>query len=88
MQDGKTLAFYSRKLNSAQTRYTTGKQELLIIVETLKEFRDIVLGQQDALSRLEKDEDEKISETEEGLVLSHTMCAVEQNEARVMPETK
>jgi hypothetical protein len=42
----------------------------------------------DALSRLEKDEDEKLSETEEGLVLSHAMCAVEQNEARVMPETK
>jgi hypothetical protein len=39
----------------------------------------------DALSRLEKYEDEKISETEEGLVLSHAMCAVEQNEARVMP---
>jgi hypothetical protein len=42
----------------------------------------------DALSRLEKDEDEKLSETEEGLVLSHAMCAVEQNEARVMLETK
>jgi hypothetical protein len=39
----------------------------------------------DALSRLEKDEDEKLSETEEGLVMSHAMCAVEQNEARVMP---
>jgi hypothetical protein len=26
----------------------------------------------DALSRLEKDEDEKLSETEEGLVLSHS----------------
>jgi hypothetical protein len=42
----------------------------------------------DALSRLEKDEDEKLSETEEGLVLPHAMCAVEQNEARVMLETK
>jgi hypothetical protein len=31
----------------------------------------------DALSRLEKDEDEKLSEKEEGLVLSHSMCAVE-----------
>jgi hypothetical protein len=29
-----------------------------------------------------------LSETEEGLVMSHTMCAVEQNEARFMSETK
>jgi hypothetical protein len=48
MQEVKLLAFYSRKLNSAQTRYTTGEQELLVlsIVETLQEFRDILLGQQ------------------------------------------
>ena len=45
MQEGKPLAFYSRKMNPAQTRYTTGEQELLSIVETLKEFRDILLGQ-------------------------------------------
>jgi hypothetical protein len=42
----------------------------------------------DALSKLEKDENEKLSETEEGLVLSHAMCTVEQNKAIVMPETK
>jgi hypothetical protein len=42
----------------------------------------------DALSRLEKNEDKKLSETEEGLVISHAMFAVEQNEGRVMPETK
>ena len=45
MQDGKPLAFYTRKLNGAQKRYSTGEQELLGIVETLKEFRHILLGQ-------------------------------------------
>jgi len=44
-QEGKPLAFYSRKMNKAQQRYTTGEQELLSIVETLKEFRNILLGQ-------------------------------------------
>jgi hypothetical protein len=42
----------------------------------------------DALSRLEIGEDEKLSETEEGLVLSNAMCAVEQDEAILLPETK
>ena len=45
MQDDRPLAFYSRKLNSAQKQYTIGKQELLSIVETLKEFKNVLLGQ-------------------------------------------
>jgi RNase H-like domain found in reverse transcriptase len=45
-QDKCSIAFYSRKLNPAQTRYTTTERELLSIVETLKEFWNILLGQQ------------------------------------------
>ncbi len=43
-QEGKPIAFYSRKLNDAQTRYTTTERELLSIVETLKAYRNILLG--------------------------------------------
>ncbi len=43
-QDNKPIAFYSQKSNDAQTRYTTTERELLSIVETLKEFRNILLG--------------------------------------------
>ena len=45
MQDNKPLVFYSCKLNSAQKNYTAGEQKLLSIVETLKEFQNILLGQ-------------------------------------------
>lgn len=45
-QDGKPIAFFSKKFNDAQTRYTTTDQELLAIVETLKNFRSMLLGQQ------------------------------------------
>ena len=45
LQNGKPITFYSQKLNAAQTHYTTTERELLAIVETLKEFRNILLGQ-------------------------------------------
>ena len=43
-QKGKPIAFYSRKMNSAQQNYTTTEKELLSIVETIKGFRNIILG--------------------------------------------
>jgi hypothetical protein len=45
MQNDNPLAFYSRKLNTAQNPYTTHKLELLSIAETLNEFKNILLGQ-------------------------------------------
>ena len=45
-QDNKPIAFYTRKLRNGQHNYTTTERELLAIVETLKELRTILLGQQ------------------------------------------
>ena len=45
-QRGRPVAFYSCELNPAQQRYTTTEQEVLSVVATLKEFRNILLGQQ------------------------------------------
>ena len=45
-QDNQLMAFYSRKLNPVQFNYTTTDRELLSIVETLKQIRNILLGQQ------------------------------------------
>ncbi len=37
--------FFSRKLNTAQQKYSVTEQELLTIVETLKEFKGMLWGQ-------------------------------------------
>jgi hypothetical protein len=44
MQERRPVAFYSRKLNPAQRNYTTGKREMLSIVETLRAYMNILLG--------------------------------------------
>jgi hypothetical protein len=45
MQDKKPIAFYSRKLNTDQKRYTTTERdtELLSAIETCKEYKNILL---------------------------------------------
>jgi hypothetical protein len=46
MQDKKPIAFYSRKPNTAQKRYTTTERhkELLSTIEKCKEYKNILLG--------------------------------------------
>ena len=44
MEEGKPLAFYSKKLSKSEINYKVTEKELLSIVETLKEFRNILFG--------------------------------------------
>jgi hypothetical protein len=45
MQDKRPIAFYLRKLNTAQKRYTTTERdrELISVIETCKEYKNILL---------------------------------------------
>eukprot|EP00804_Cyclotella_cryptica_P017168 CCRYP_013110-RA/>CCRYP_013110-RA protein AED:0.23 eAED:0.23 QI:0/0/0/1/0/0/2/0/214 len=44
-QGNRPLEFFSRKLSTAQQKYSVTKLELLAIVETLKEFKGMLWGQ-------------------------------------------
>ena len=44
-QQNRPLVFFSRKLSPATQKYSVIKQELLAIVETLKEFKGMLWGQ-------------------------------------------
>ena len=44
-QDNRPIAFFSRKLSNAQRKYSVTKIQLLAIVETLKEFKGMLWGQ-------------------------------------------
>ncbi len=45
-QDNRPITFFSQKLSDTQRKYSITKIELLAIVETLKEFKGMLWGQQ------------------------------------------
>jgi hypothetical protein len=51
-QDNRPTAFFSQKLSDMQRKYSITKIEILAIVETLKEFKEMLWGQNERCSRL------------------------------------
>jgi hypothetical protein len=66
-QDNRPIAFFSRKLSGAQSKYSVTKLELLAIMETLKDFKGMLWGQ-----RLNVYTDHK-NLTRDGLGLTHSI---------------
>ncbi|NHV87704.1 hypothetical protein HA385_24290, partial [Escherichia coli] len=46
LQEGRPVAFESKKLNSAQRNYSAYEQELFVIVHALKKWRHYLYGAQ------------------------------------------
>ncbi|GIL51402.1 hypothetical protein Vafri_7300, partial [Volvox africanus] len=44
LQEGKPVAFLSKKFSGAERKYTTGEQELLAVVHALREWRCYLEG--------------------------------------------
>ena len=49
-QDGKAVAFWSKKLSETQKKYTTTEKELLGMTEILKKFKNMLYGQENIIS--------------------------------------
>ena len=45
-QNNRPIAFFSQKLSDTQQKYSVTEQELLAIIETLKEFKGMLWGQE------------------------------------------